>query len=326
LHLQLGHAAPYELDMLQLTAIDNAGRRTLEMRFPTNAVDAAIAELDRLANAGAEVGTSGDIGVENACTRVLRSNLDAVARGDSTAIAEFGNATVRDHRRGLKGEFQSGEVVRVVQELGPVRPEVSVLATRGECLCLALFRFRGKYEIDQLILNELGDDGLIVGTDIYDDLDAAYDELDARYLAGEGAPYKETLGVLFEYIRIMNADDRDAFAQGWGASTVTVDHRPASWAPSQGVEDTLAGPFGLRAEVTEFATRVSEIHRVSDRMMAYTNVTTGVTADGGDIEVVVHAVAQQTADHRPARVELFADLAPCLTRYDELFAELTAKS
>ena len=73
----------------------------------------------------------------------------------------------------------------------------TAIATRGERLALSRAQVLA-HQTEGLSVAEFDVDGqivTIVGLDV-DDFDAAFEELDARYLAGEAAPYRNTWSVI----------------------------------------------------------------------------------------------------------------------------------
>jgi hypothetical protein len=83
---------------------------------------------------------------------------------------------------------------------GLARTSLTVLATRGERLALALVRSfnfdfdRGEFVIEMLGIDEIDSAGRIAAHVFFDpdDLDAAFEELENRYLAGEAADHAHT--------------------------------------------------------------------------------------------------------------------------------------
>src|SRR4029078_11681193 len=114
---------------------------------------------------------------------------------------------------------------------------VELVATRGGRLVLFRVRFSGHdwsvgpLEAEFLDLIESDGEGrrLFQVTFNPGELDAAYDELDARFVAGEGAPFAEQFAG--------NRPFRDAYARrDWDAAAELIapgahfeDHRPMGW-------------------------------------------------------------------------------------------------
>ena len=58
-----------------------------------------------------------------------------------------------------------------------------------------------------------------------DDIDAAFEELDARYLAGEAAPYAHTWSVIAEAYAAFNRHELPATTPDWVQSITARYHR-----------------------------------------------------------------------------------------------------
>ncbi len=103
--------------------------------------------------------------------------------------------------RGRDMEIANMRVVRRHRGTHQSRP---LMAIRGERLALSRTRFSGRdqgpdgFHGDILGIIEIDADERIVAHVAFDpdDIDAAFAELDARYLAGEAAPYAETWSVI----------------------------------------------------------------------------------------------------------------------------------
>ena len=92
------------------------------------------------------------------------------------------------------------EDLRAVADVGVTNATSDAIATRGERLAVTHARFSRSHEqpeafhVDFLQLVEIDADERITAVVAFDvdDIDAALAELDARYLAGEAAPYAPT--------------------------------------------------------------------------------------------------------------------------------------
>ena len=106
------------------------------------------------------------------------------------------NAGIRYGRDAAIRESQS------LADVGFTLTTVGAMATRGARL--ALVRVRASVSDPEAILNdapnlvEIDADGRIVAIVVFDpdDIDAAFDELDAHYLAGEAAAHTHTWSVI----------------------------------------------------------------------------------------------------------------------------------
>src|SRR4029078_9199929 len=109
-------------------------------------------------------------------------------------------------------------------------PTVQVLATRGERLALARLLWRGATgdvrpsEVEYLLIVEVDERGkshMLVSLNP-NDLDAAHDELQARYEAGEAAMHPP---ITSSYLRAFAERDWDGIAALYPPNFVGRDHR-----------------------------------------------------------------------------------------------------
>ena len=109
------------------------------------------------------------------------------------------NAGVRQGRDALIANM------RATAEVGVESMTSSVVATRGERLALSRVRSSRHGEVDYEVITiaEIDADNRIVAGVEFDaeDIDAAFEELDARYLAGEAAASTQTWSVITEPTR-----------------------------------------------------------------------------------------------------------------------------
>ena len=104
----------------------------------------------------------------------------------------------------------------------------TVIATRGERLALGRARFSGRdqrpeaFHIELLGIVEINADDRIAARVLFDldDIDAAFAELDARYLAGEAAAYAHTWSVIARAYAALNRRELPSDDAGLG------EHRP----------------------------------------------------------------------------------------------------
>ena len=108
-----------------------------------------------------------------------------------------------------------------------------LLATRGDRLALIRAHWTtgggavGPSEIVWLQLIETDADGRVVAEVSFDpdDVDAAYDEIDARFAAGEGAPHAEFLTAFSDYRRASAARDWETVARLLPEDFTLASHR-----------------------------------------------------------------------------------------------------
>jgi hypothetical protein len=145
-----------------------------------------------------------------------------------------------------------------------------------------------------------------------DDVDAAFEELDARYLAGEAATHTRTWSAIVGSYASYNRHEHPATTPDW----VTVDHRPL-----QPIDD-FASSIGSEWDVTpDLRNYMEAVHQLSDLGAVVTHAARGTTTEGFDAEwrmVHIYTVDGDLIN----RCELFdeTDIDAALARFDELSA------
>jgi hypothetical protein len=161
-------------------------------------------------------------------------------------------------------------------------------------------------------VGEINADGRVVAAVSFDpdDVDAAFAELDARYLSGEAAPYARTWSVIAQFNAAFNRQEFPA------ADWVTKDHRRLVTA------DTSDLPALIRdvwAVTPDLKIQVEAVHRLSSLGAVFTRELRGTSQEGFDAEWRMIQLLTVEGD-RVNRSELFdeADLDAALARFDEL--------
>ena len=131
------------------------------------------------------------------------------------------------------------EQFRVLFDVPASRFTTKLLATRGERLSLNLHCFTGEVAggggplamEDHLVLHEVDREGRIVAIVLFDleDEEAAYDELDARFAAGEGAAHRLELAAFADVQRATRNRDWDGLVESYALAFVMRDHRRLGW-------------------------------------------------------------------------------------------------
>ena len=161
-------------------------------------------------------------------------------------------------------------------------------------------------------VTQVGDDGLTHDTVILDldDIDAAFEELDNRYLAGEGADHAHAWSVIAQTSAAFNRHELPA------ADGVIIDHRRL--API----DTSDLPAAIRAIwnlTPDLSTRIEAVHRLSSFGAVVTYTAYGTSTEGFAAEWRMVDLLTVEGD-RISRFEFFdeADLDAALARFDDL--------
>ncbi|OBB66365.1 BTAD domain-containing putative transcriptional regulator [Mycobacterium sp. 852014-50255_SCH5639931] len=281
-------------------------------------LDAALARFDELSRPTRRL--------ENAASRAEDRLFERSAAGDWAAIAEIlaGDSFVEDRRRVVNvGVWDGRDAVmanmRALAE-GLAQVTLTVIATRGERLALILIRSfntdlgRGEFVIEMLGIVETDADGRIAAHVFFDvdDTDAAFDELDARYVAGEAAAYARTWSVIAGSYAAMNRRELFPTTPDW----VNIDHRRPGIIEEGGLNASLLSLWQLTTDLTF---RIETVHRLTDLGVVCSHVAHGVSQDGFDAEW--RGIEVQTVDgHLIDRCEIFdeTDLEAALARFDEL--------
>jgi hypothetical protein len=210
--------------------------------------------------------------------------------------------------------------LRAVVDVGVRNIELVVIATRGERLALCRARVSGgdqraeAFALEMLSIVEIGGDGLIsaaISFDV-DDIDAAFEVLDARYLAGEGAAHAHTWSVITQSLAGINRHELPATTPDW----INMDHRRVtSFAPG----DLFAFLRASWDQIPDIVFRIETVHRLSDLGTVVTLAVPGTSQEGFEAEWRYINVVTVEGDLINDS-ELFddTDIDAALARFDEL--------
>jgi DNA-binding SARP family transcriptional activator len=282
-------------------------------------LDAALARFDELTRPAPPL--------ENAASRTfVRFNAYLAAR-DWDAMAELiaDDVCNDDRRHVVSGGIQRGRDaqianLRAVIDVGVRNMESVTIAIRGERLALTHTRVSGgdqqpeAFGVELLNIVEINTDNRIVAGVLFDlnDIGAALEELDARYLAGEAAAYAHTWSVITRAIAAFNRHELPEFMPDW----VNIDHRRARWFAPGDLTAYIGATLGLAPNVNVY---VEGLPQLSNLGAVFTLVTRGTSQDGFDAEwreIVLATIEGDLIN----RIEVFdeADLDDALARFDEL--------
>ncbi len=279
-------------------------------------LDAAIARFEELDQPARRV--------ENKATLVFEHVLSRLAARDWEAVAETvaERCSGIDRRRVVNAENQHGrdavvKDVRVAAEIGFTLSMVSAMAIRGERLVLARVRIAGRdpdtIQNDVLQVVEIDADGQIAAVITFDvdDIDAALEELDNRYLIGEAATYAGVWSVIRASYASINRREQPATTADW----VDVDHRrEIAMRPGD-----LAAYFESGSDPNQPITYVENVHRLNTVGIVVTYAARETSRDGFNAEW--RGVALVTVDGEMVnRSEIFdeADLDAAIARFEQL--------
>jgi class 3 adenylate cyclase/ketosteroid isomerase-like protein len=238
-----------------------------------------------------------------------------------------------DRRRSMQVELGRDEMLAgfrpIYESAERLQVDAELIATRGERL--ALFRERmtgavglgGPSEVDFLRIIGVDERGELVLGVVFDpdDLDAAYAELDARYAAGEGAPYARLLEHLTEFRRVAAALEPDAMRRLLPDDFTMRNHMRFATTGEEFTRDRYAASMPVFRQMgVTLRLRLDHL-RVCSRAAIADSMLIG-SQDGGDFERPQIAVFRHDGE-RVHRLEIFDadELEQALARYAELSRE-----
>ncbi|WP_424063476.1 BTAD domain-containing putative transcriptional regulator, partial [Mycobacterium sp.] len=207
--------------------------------------------------------------LENAASQVDQRFWSHFPVRDWNAMAQLlaDDIPIEDRRRVVNAGVRHGRddhiaEMRAVAEVGTEKFAVTVMATRGTRLALTRIcgsdNGIGAHELTAEVLNiiEIGADNRIsarVGFDV-DDVNAAFEELDTRYLAGEAAGHADAWSLIVQAYTAVNRHELPPTTPGW----VNIDHRRGrAFAPGD-LEAYLHATWDLAPDVNVY---VEAVHR-----------------------------------------------------------------
>lgn len=266
--------------------------------------------------------------LENAASQAHQRFYSSFAARDWTALREMlaVDTSHEDRRRVVSAGIRRGhdaeiESMRATANIGVKNATVTVIATRGQRLALSHLRFSGRNDGPEAFHAELLgiveiDAGERIAARIsfdLDDIDAAFDELDARYLAGEAAPHAHTWSVISRAYAALNR--REMYPTT--TEFVNIDHRRGAAAFSPG--DLIAYMHAAWNQIPDLTLRIEAVHRLTNLGAVYTQVLKGASEEGFAAEwrIVEIMMVERTL---VSRAEIFdeADLDAALAKFDEL--------
>ncbi len=282
-------------------------------------LDSALARFDQLNRPAPQL--------ENEASRAYERFRTYFAARDWAAMAELltADTSVDDHRRVVNAETRRGRDVEIANmrafaDIGAKTSTATVIATRGERLVLCRTCISSEdnhaegFRIEMLIIVETSPDKRILARAAYDpeDIEAAFAELDARYLTGEAAAHARTWSVLLQAYAALNKHEMPSTTPDW----VNIDHRRGASFASGEMPALLDAAWNL---TTDLRHSIEAVHRLNDLGAVVTNTSHETSHDGFDAEWRVITIGTVEGDML-SRTEVFdeADLDVALARFDEL--------
>ena len=319
---------PLELPMIVLNEVDDEERPIRTVLFDVDDLDAAYAELDRIYF---ESRRSARFVPDTKAIRSLERHKEVFGDGRAFSAALAPSYVLRDRRSGATVDLDRGGSIennRFQVEHG-ASVTVEVVASRGDYLALARTTMRNEdppMEFPFLLLQEVDEEELSTLSVMFDidDIDAAYEELDALYAAGEAAPNAAAWEAVRASVRSYGDQNDDVLLTD---DFVLTDHRPVSFGVS-GREEWTVGMDHLAELTADARLRIVHVLGLHHRGTALVISQHGMTPDGGSWENKVITVNETDAEHRAIRSDVYDvdQLDEAMTRFAELSVHASAVS
>ena len=308
-----------EWRMLNLLTVEGDRFNRCEL-FDEEDLDAALARFDELGRPTPRLENAASIIGERYLAQFIDGDWDAMAQilAEDFSTDDRRRVVGAGARRGRDAEIAD---MRAIADLGLTNARrTAVLATREGRLVLSRVRFSGREHgpeaviTDILAINETNADNRIAATVVFDpdDLDAAFDELDARYLAGEAAAHAQTWSVITDAYAAFNRRELPATAP----DMVRVDHRRVVKIDAPDAIEFMRAVWDLTPEIR---IHIEAVHRLTDLGGVVTHAAHGITPEGFDAEwrmIFIYTVDGDQIN----RWEIFdeTDVDAAIARFDEL--------
>ncbi|WP_197514840.1 BTAD domain-containing putative transcriptional regulator [Mycobacterium sp. 852013-50091_SCH5140682] len=266
---------------------------------------------------------------ENMATHVYERMKHCYGSGNWAALAEMHaeNISNDDRRMVVNAGVQQGRdaVIREISAIagvGATNWTSHTVAIRGQYVALNRARAASgelpeDFHTDVLDVIEIDADGLVVARVVFDpdDIDAAFAELDARYLAGEAAPFAQTWSAIVGAYAAFNRRELAATTPDW----VNVDNRRgAAFQPG----DMISYLEAAWDDSPDTEIRIVAVHQLSNLGAVVTHVAQGMSREGFRAEWRDTHILMVDGE-LISRCELFdeTDLAAALARFQELSSQ-----
>ncbi|MGN6337233.1 BTAD domain-containing putative transcriptional regulator, partial [Mycobacterium sp.] len=285
--------------------------------FDESDLDAALARFDQLSRPATKL--------QNAATQAYERMWAFFEARDWVAITGLvaEDELIDDRRRVVNGGLRHGrdagiEEMRAAADIGFNITMVDVRATRGERLALTRVRAAGRdpaaIQNDVLQVVQIDSDERIAGVITFDlnDFDAAIEELDRRYLAGEAAIHARAWSIIAKSYASHGREEMPPIT----SDAVFVDHRRAAAFGSTDLTTYIRAGWALGHHIRPY---LEAVHRLSDFAAVCSYAAQGVSDQGFDAEwqgVNFVTIKGDLLD----RCEFFdtADLDAAIARFDEV--------
>jgi hypothetical protein len=210
--------------------------------------------------------------------------------------------------------------LQAAADLGVANATSNAIAIRGERLALTRVRYSRRdegpepfhAEFLQIVEIDANERITVLAAFELDDIDAAFEELDARYLAGEAAAHEHTWSFISRAYAAFNRHELPSTTPDW----VNVDHRRGRAFAAGDLIPYIRATWDVTPQASIY---IEAVHRLSNLGAIVTNAVNGTSQDGFDAEWREISILMVEGD-RINRCELFdeADVDAALARFHDL--------
>jgi tetratricopeptide (TPR) repeat protein len=311
-----GFAAEWRMVDMFMVDGDLISRNEL---FDEADLDAALARFEELQSQAPRL--------ENAASQVIERFGAYFAARNWAAIAEISaDEIITDDRRSvvssgiLRGRDLDIANIRATADLGAAHLTTKVIATRGERLALVRAHVSGRdqrpeaFHSELLNIVQIDAANRVTARILFDlnDIDAAFEELDRRYLADEAAAHAHTWSVISQLYAGFNRHELPATTPEFAY----VDHRPVITIDANDLPASIRAVWDLTPDISIY---MEAVHRLNDLGAVVTHTARGVSHEDFDAEWRMIDIFTVDGD-LISRCEMFdePDLDAALARFEEL--------
>lgn len=232
--------------------------------------------------------------LDNACSRLQRRIPNLVTESFADELREIvaDDAVVDDMRSGLKlsgtvrsgGELVDGTLRSTDPDVGYSEIDLDIVAIRGDRVSLISFVLRTADGLvnERLAVDVMNPDGRIGRSSFFDpdDVVGALEELEALYIADEGAPFHVVLETFATTMSALNRSDPESVIATYHPDFQLVDHRALGW----GTLDHAAMSTRARSSMQMFPTSTligRQLHGVAPCVICAEVSVARESEDGG---------------------------------------------
>ncbi len=320
----------YSWSMVQVTRMGEDGLIAEFELFDIEQWGDAAACFERwVADSDTSAGAGRATSIENTASRLTAEAARGFGVEGGSGSGHLADDLVRvDHRRMIgvpttttREEF--ADAATAFADLGMTDMTFDVHAVRGDRCCLGRLTYSGAdFDVRFLTVVACNDRNKTAWIDNFDedDLDAALDTLDERFIAGEGAEHHNVIRWWREFGAAYRDRDWAAVEEMYVSDAVLVDHRSIG----QGWNDRADFLTSTRA-VVELVPDVRHLPRwleIRGHVTLTDGEASGTTSDGSRYSWGYHMVTQW-AGGRITRLEIFDATEPARARarFEELAGE-----